>query len=70
MKLVPAVEVFGTSCTGTKIATKQFKKDNNKVKCYSFKGTVSRDFRPLGFSLNGTPGYPDSWAEAVFEFAE
>jgi hypothetical protein len=29
------------------------------------KGTVSRDFRPLVFSLTGTPGSPDSWAKAV-----
>jgi hypothetical protein len=30
-----------------------------------FEGTVSRDFRPLVFLLNGTPGSPDSWAKAV-----
>jgi hypothetical protein len=29
------------------------------------KGTVSQDFRPLVFSLNGTSGSPDSWAKAV-----
>jgi hypothetical protein len=26
---------------------------------------VSRDFRPLVFSLNCTPGSPDSWAKTV-----
>jgi hypothetical protein len=31
----------------------------------NFKGTVSRDFRPLGFSLNCTPGSPDLWAKTV-----
>jgi hypothetical protein len=31
----------------------------------SIKGTVSRDFLPSGFSLNGTSGYPDSRAKAV-----
>jgi hypothetical protein len=30
-----------------------------------FKGTVSRDFRTLVFSLNGTPGPPYSWAKVV-----
>jgi hypothetical protein len=29
------------------------------------KGTVSRDFRPSFFSLNGAPRGPDSWAKAV-----
>jgi hypothetical protein len=29
------------------------------------KGTVSRDFRPLFFSSNCTPGSPDSWAKMV-----
>jgi hypothetical protein len=29
------------------------------------KGTVSRDFRPLVFSLNCTLGPPDSWDKAV-----
>jgi hypothetical protein len=28
------------------------------------KGTLSRYFRPLVFLVNGTPGYPDSWAKA------
>jgi hypothetical protein len=27
--------------------------------------TVSRDFRPSFFSLNCTPGAPDSWAKTV-----
>jgi hypothetical protein len=30
-----------------------------------FKETVSRYFWPSFFSLNGTPGGPDSWAKAV-----
>jgi hypothetical protein len=31
-----------------------------------FKGTVSRDFLPsVFFSLNCTPGSPDSWAKTV-----
>jgi hypothetical protein len=30
-----------------------------------FKGTVARDFRPLVFSSNSTPGSIDSWAKAV-----
>jgi hypothetical protein len=29
------------------------------------KGTVSRDFQPLVFSLNCTPGFNDSWAKTV-----
>jgi hypothetical protein len=28
-------------------------------------GTVSRDFRPLVFSSNNTPGSTGSWAKAV-----
>jgi hypothetical protein len=34
----------------------------------SFKGTVSRDFGPSVFSLNGTPGSPDPWAKAVYRY--
>jgi hypothetical protein len=30
-----------------------------------FKRTVSRDFRPTAFSLNSTPGWPNSWDKAV-----
>jgi hypothetical protein len=30
-----------------------------------FKGAVSRDFHLRIFSLNGTPGSPDSWPKAV-----
>jgi hypothetical protein len=29
------------------------------------KGKISRDFRPSVFSLNGTTGFPDSWAKEV-----
>jgi hypothetical protein len=35
------------------------------LKIGRLKGKVSRDFRPSFFSLNGTPGSPDSWAKAV-----
>jgi hypothetical protein len=43
-----------TKCSGCRI---------NRLKKYEhFKGTVSRDFRSSFFSLNCTPGSPDSWA--------
>jgi hypothetical protein len=38
---------------------------NPALNCTVFKGTVSRDFRPMVFSSNNTPGPTDSWAKAV-----
>jgi hypothetical protein len=35
------------------------------LRCVALKGTVSRDFRPLVFSSNYTPGSPDSWDKTV-----
>jgi hypothetical protein len=36
-----------------------------KLSDYLFKGTVSRDFRPLVFSSNSASGSTYSWAKAV-----
>jgi hypothetical protein len=48
------------------LSNESIKRTPKQVRDYPFKGTVSRDFRPsVFFSLNGTPGPPDSWAKAV-----
>jgi hypothetical protein len=37
---------------------------------HRIKGTVSRDFQPLGFfSSNNTPGSTDSWTKATLRYA-
>jgi hypothetical protein len=61
--------LFRIFCFGCSVSDfADFRRIHNHVRhirIVRFKGTVSRDFRPSVFSLNCTPGSPDSCAKTV-----